>query len=482
MWRFTKKMLGFWLALGLVLQASAFSMLGPYATDSGFLWQTGPLGYQQVGDIGGPMNIAQGYRFNVHNLYYAFDPTFLQFFGTRGAEEVEKAIKVLNDLPPVSQINMDDYPLRAERYNQQASALLLLDVKTATLITLVEEMGLAECQRYVFTLRNRWVDSVPQTNYTVIRRNFDPVTLRPSSYINGDLWTYTTILDVQSVPYAAPQNSRVDPLAYGDSVASAYGFFTGSIIGRYFTSLTRDDIGGLRYLYSPLTRHVEAAPTNSFGGFAGSVPTSGGGTGGGSPWNPVFAPSTNALGATNVITAPVGTNFIADPVIRGGVDKIRFVRLNYDSLVGQALTPVLDSWTDAYITNGVLRSQAVLRWVVLPDILFSAADFTGDGGALPGASPGAIARNASFRNEWALNTSLAAPQNAGPGTVQPGIIITYNTVGPMLFNGPWPFNLSEDTGIPFVLWGSFDGTTNAPVLYPNSITIGDLEQLILGGR
>jgi len=483
MWRFTKKTLGFWLALGLVQYASAFSMLGPFANDSGFLWQTAPLGYNQPGDIGGPMNIAQEYRFNVRNLYYAFDPTFLQFFGTRGAEEVEKAVKVLNDLPPVSQINIDDYPLKSERFNHQAAALGLIDLKTATLIVLVEEMGLADCERYVFTLRHRWIDSVPTTNYTVIKRNFDPVTLRPSSYVNGDLWTYNTIFDDQNAPYAAPQNLRVDPLAYGDPVASAYGYFSGSVVGRYYTALTRDDVGGLKYMYSPLTRKVESAPTNSFGGFGGSVPSGGGGTDGGSPWTPVFVPTTNAAGTgTNVITGPLGTNFIADPVIRGGADKIRFVRINFDSLVGQALTPVLDSWTDNFITNGAARSQAVRRWVNLPDILFSAADFSGDGGALPAASGGAIARNPSFVNEWQLNTSLGAPQNAGPGTVQPGIIVTYNTVGLMVYNGYWPFNLSEDTGAPFVVWGSFDGTTNAPVLYPNNITIGDLERLILGGR
>ena len=70
-----------------------------------------------LGDIGGPMIASpnESYRLNTPNVFYAYDRSFLLFFGTRGMQEVEKAIKILNDLPPASQLNVDDYPMTAER-------------------------------------------------------------------------------------------------------------------------------------------------------------------------------------------------------------------------------------------------------------------------------------------------------------------------------------------------------------------------------
>jgi hypothetical protein len=489
MWPFIRKSLGSWLALGLVQHASAFSMLGPYATDYGNLWQVPTIGYNQPGDIGGPMNLGQEYRWNVRNIYYGFSSTFLNYFGIRGRDEVEKAIKMINDLPAMSSINIDNYPLKTERVNHQASALGLLDLKTTALCTLVEALGLADPERYVFTLRVRYLPP-NQTNYYVIKRNFDPVTLRPSSYINGDLWTYTTIVDNQELPIAYPVNRRVDPLAYGDPVASGYGFFGGFSVGGYYTGLTRDDVGGLRYIYHRENRNVEPAHPDAFSGGAAIVaPGAGGGTTDGSPWIPVYVVTTNiAVGGTNVVAAPAATNIFGNTVLRSGIDRLRLVRADYDSLLGQNLTPVLDAWSDEYVTNGVVRSQTLRRYVVAPDILFNGADATGDSSAAP-AGPASIFRNASFQNQWQLNTSGGA-QNAGPGTIGPAaagqaaptIVITFNTVGPMIVNGPWPYNLSEETGMVELNWGSFDGTTNAPVVYPNAVTLGDLERRVLGRR
>jgi hypothetical protein len=48
---------------------------------------------------------------------------FLNFFGVRGAEEIEKAIAVLNDLPEADNIVIDDYPLESVRVNHRAQAL-----------------------------------------------------------------------------------------------------------------------------------------------------------------------------------------------------------------------------------------------------------------------------------------------------------------------------------------------------------------------
>src|SRR5438034_7465699 len=198
------------LAFALTVSgAQAFTLLGPRAN-----WQTIRLGYFLNSPvIGGPMNIAEEYRWNVPVVYYGFTPEFLTYFGQHGADEVEKAIKFLNDLPPASQLNIDDYPLSSQRLNYRAQALVLVDVKSEALSMLVQGIGICDPTRYVFTLRNRWTPPMI-TNYYVIKRNFDPVTLQHSSFVNGDLWTYTTIIDnftcrCDSLAITEP----VDPLA-----------------------------------------------------------------------------------------------------------------------------------------------------------------------------------------------------------------------------------------------------------------------------
>src|SRR5437763_2750568 len=111
-----------------VSRGHAFSGLGAYAIKGGIVWQVPRLGYNLPGDIGGPMNVAAGeeYRGNVKNVYYTYDRAFLDFFGTRGLQEVEKAVQIINNLPPASILNVDDYPMTAERINHQAGALVLL--------------------------------------------------------------------------------------------------------------------------------------------------------------------------------------------------------------------------------------------------------------------------------------------------------------------------------------------------------------------
>src|SRR5947207_13799090 len=126
------------LLLGLLaatFDAKAFSLLGPYAIKGGNVWQVDRIGYNLPGDIGGPMNAAAGeeYRWNTPNVFYVYDAPFFYFFGTRGMEETEKAIQILNDLPPASQLNVDDYPMTTERINFRAAAIGLSDVKSWTL-------------------------------------------------------------------------------------------------------------------------------------------------------------------------------------------------------------------------------------------------------------------------------------------------------------------------------------------------------------
>jgi hypothetical protein len=481
--------------------ASAFSMIGAFNTS----WQTLRLGYQGVdGQIGGPMNLGEEYRWNAPLIYYAVDSGFLNYFGERGREEIDKAIKVLNDLPPMSDLNVDNYPLKSERSNYRAQALGIFDLKSFALATLIEEMGLGSPSRFVFTLRNRWIGpGGAPTNYLIVKRNFDPATLNPSSFINGDLWTFTTVID-EAVPGGSLViNGRVDPLAYGNPVADLNSGFSSFTVGSFFTGLTRDDVGGLRYIYRSSNRNVENPVTNAFGAAFGGGPilSTGGGQANGSPWEPFFI-STNGSGTvgggspgspwapivvnTNT-TAPGGgtggggvittpTNNFISTALRGGIDKVSFVRVDYDSLLGQFIAPVLDSFSDTFITNGGSFTQSLQRIITNPDILFTAGDLVqGDQG---GPIFPLYARTSGWQNNATLN-NRTAPGDAGPGTIQPSILITFGTFGPS-FIAVWPNSLSESSSGRRVAWGSFDGTTNEPIVYPNGTSIEDIERLVLG--
>lgn len=433
---------------GTVVSASAFSMLGPY--DS---WQVERIGYNLGGDSGGPMNLGEEYRWNVKTVYYAYDQSFLQYFGVAGTNAVEKAFAMMNALPPVSQMSADlsEFPLDSRRVNYTASALNLVDMSAWTLETIVEEMGLAEPDRWTWCLRSRVTSSNPDfTNYAVIKRNFDPVTLQPSSFVNGVLYSYQ-ILDSPTVADAF--EVQLDPLQSPyTSVASQFSF-----VGDYYTGLTRDDVGGLRHLYgstNPLEHwHVETLP-------AGTL--SGGGTSG-SPWG--------IPGGTNTASL---SNFV-NQAVRPGVEKVTFQSGQYDSIIG-AFIAVTNVWTDTYISNSTAVSQTVQRVINQPDILIVAEDL----GTADGYPVFFIRTDTSgWNNNDAIN---GATTLAGPGTIEGPISFRYSKVGPYFMNQD-PFLLDEfnqlSTGL---VWGSFDGTTNAPIVFPSGTSIQAYQaQVIYGG-
>jgi hypothetical protein len=352
--------------------------------------------------------------------------------------------------------------MTAERVNFRAAGLGLWDVKSAALKTLLEEVGLASPNRWVFCLRNRFVPPPGPfpVVYTVIRRNFDPITAAESLYINGRLWTYVDI--VQFDPAAARSisvNSTVDPLDFGrfDPVAAAFdnaGFGPGS----FFTGLTRDDVGGIKFIYQSANRNTEAA-----------IPGSTGSASGGSPWS-----------------IPGGTNAPAliDPTLRYGVDKLNFIRVDYDSIIGQFFIPITNSFSETVVSNGVSFRQVVQRVLVQPDFLFTAADLNGPDSP-PGipASPYARTVTAGWQNSD--NIGVTTFRHAGPGVILPPVNLVYNNVGfihvDVMTGSAGNAVLGSDV-LPWYLWGAFDGTTNEPVVFSQggNITLQQLEQIRLG--
>jgi len=444
---------------GAVPSASAFSLLGPFDT-----WQVAAIGYNPLGtDIGGPMNLGEEYRWNVKTITYGFDESFLNYFGAQGTAAVMQAIAILNALPPVSQMSSDlsEFPLESKRMNYRASALRLLDLKSEALGLLLEEMGLASPERYVWTLRDsRVIAGV--TYYLTIMRNFDPVTRAPSKYVNGTLYTYAIIDPIQVLggsTFADAVEIPVDPLAFTfTAVASQSDRLWGGGLysGESFSGLTRDDVGSLRYLYRPNNYNIE----NLIPG------TTAAGLGSGSPWTPIYP--------TNVL----GSNVVVDLALRPGVDKVAFQFRPNDSIFGNFAT-VTNQYTDTYVTNSTLKTQNTQRVLTQPDILFSAEDL----GLTAAGTPNLARRTACAAPVWVNNDALNGQAAlAGPGQIQPQVVITFSKVGPYdINNDSSPFFLGEAGAYLGFVWGSFDGTTNDPVVYPIGSSIQDLEQRVLGG-
>ena len=467
-----------WLA---PTRVSAFALIGPYAT-----WESFELGYQLPGDIGGPMNINEGYRYSVPIMTYGFDATFLKFYGTNGVNAVEAAITMLNDLPAADAMSPDlsEFPLKVLRINNTASALGLVDLKTMTAAIMLEQLGLCTPERYVWTLRSRFLTPAPPlTIFGTIQRNWDPITRSQSSYVNGELFTYTIFQTYANPDAWEAVDIPVDPLAYGLTTLIGYENLQGGDIGQgaalwevaggFFTSLTRDDAGGLRHLYETKNFAVEPLGADVFTGGGGGSVSVGGSTE--APWFPVTAFTIVTNGTAGGTTSNNVPRMVT--ALRPGVGKITFKRVDYDSLLTTTRVPYQITWTDRYMTNGLMRGQQVSRLVTRPDILFSAADL----GVNP-VFPVFFSRTIPFENNSALN-SAGAGEHAGPGVMRAPLEIVFSNAGRFYRNvAPLGDGVGESTAILGRTYGSFDGSTNTPIAFPDGLSVQALETLVLDGR
>jgi len=256
-----------------IQSARAFVLGGPIgnAADN---WQTPVIGYGLAGDILAPKQMGQEYRWNLPVVYYAYDQNFIEYFRSNGMVEVDKAFAILNSTftnnPNGIALGLDGYssdlsefPLQSEEINYTAQALGLLDLKSLTLGLMVEGLGLGEPERYVWTLRARdHITPGPpcpdNMNYLVIQRNYDPVTDSESSYVNDTLYSYIIeefCTGPNPLAFAAP--FPVDPLAPTLTAVASFNWQ----LGGYYTGLTRDDVGGLRYMLSTNNLKIETPGT-----------------------------------------------------------------------------------------------------------------------------------------------------------------------------------------------------------------------------
>jgi len=634
----------------LVSGAYGFSLLGPVNE----AYQVSTIAYNLPGDIGAPKNLAEEYRWNMPVLYYSCDDNFVAYFGQSGIEAVDSAFAVMNQLTNVSSYStgLTEFPLESMRVNYLAEALSLVDLKSLTLQQIVEQMGLAEPERWVWCIHNRFTQpggQCPQDQvYDVIKRNFDPVPTGPnqlqsSSYVNGNLFSYQ-IVEICSGndPLADAVEFPVDPLANVFSAVASYG----AVYGNFYLGLTRDDVGGLRYLLSRNNYNIEAAGDGTFSYITNNAPqlfytsnltqfaiqalTNGPGAlsalypdlqiasstpiftnvvttntifyftnrpfdpagspaalasvverttnvttywyhqflnayitpnhqlvsnlqiplvpghtstnalitlwttnvsaqacGGTMPWGTICSNVTATTAMTNGVfgdfyilptnlcdisiirtqlvvpvlvsgdtlvatNAPDTTNvanlffsqttsytfnqyvYVINPVVcptnavnlSQGIERVRFERRDFDSLLGRFFYPVTNQYTLVTLTNNTLSTQTVQRVITTPDFLLTALDTSPGPGTVGGPAP--IGRNITYLQAGA-GTGLA-----GPGNIQPGTTFTYNKVGPTYLNQA-PRFLDEATQVTTFIWGSFDGSTNLPIVYPNGTSITDIE-------
>jgi hypothetical protein len=260
------------LAAALCQSSFGFALLGPRDT-----WQIAALGYDpqsDLGDLGGPKNLGEEWRWVLPRISYAFDPSFIDFFGTNGIAAVEEAISLFNreltnSLSGLTDAELLAKPLDTRRIHSTAQALGVLDLKSATMGMLAEQLGLASAERWTWALRDRQVFTQNVTNYLVIKRNFDPFTLRPSSYVNGRRLTYTVGVfpALVGVFYEDAVEFPIDQAGDGPFMGSTVSSMVGEDLtgvwlrpGEYFSSLTQDDIGGLRYIYRRNNVNAEVIP------------------------------------------------------------------------------------------------------------------------------------------------------------------------------------------------------------------------------
>lgn len=167
-----------------------------------------------------------------------------------------------------------------------------------------------------------------------------------------------------------------------------------------------------------------------------------------------------------------------------GIGNIKFVRADFDSLIGQYWQPVTNDYTMVLVTNSQTMVQHFRRILTQPDFLFTAEDLTPGPDAIPASN--LQRRNVNF------DTANVATNLAGPGTIVTPSILTYNKDGPVYFNSSLdvmdgaPYftetpggDMNDEFYLTYFVWSVYDGTTNTPIVFPNGTSMDNLANQIL---
>lgn len=415
----------FWMtAIGAVLlgwtsaQIHAFSLLGPYAQ-----WMTESRGYRQEFEIGGPMRAGEEYRWNIPKISYGFDRSFIDYFGSNGVAEVEAAVQLLNSLPAFSEAQ-EPTPLSSKRTQFSARDLGLIDLKTAAMGALLEQLGLADPGRFAWSLDQNYDTNVAPTTNHVVNLNYSRIDQLPSPLVNAVELGFE-VQEIRPGVFDAVETAPTDPSF--DSLPWASRRFAA---GEFYVGLTTDDLAGLTYLYSQTNVNIETLPSDA-----------------------------RAIdGSTNFV------NLAARP----GIDKLTFVRHPVHPITAQ-FAPLVVFFNDRHFVNGTLAEQTISRRIMKPDILFSAADLSHEDVGVQ------VRIDRSGTDDWInLADENGSSGGEGPGTIPPGRHIIFNRALSALINSA-PFNVDESTASRTVDWASFDGRLEID-RYPSSPAVAPAPQ------
>jgi hypothetical protein len=192
----------------------------------------------------------------------------------------------------------------------------------------------------------------------------------------------------------------------------------------------------------------------------------------------LFFSQTDLTYATNHI-------YVAEPVLCGaaatggtttnvpglyqGIGRIQFVKTSFDSLLGQFYQPITNTYSMELVVNHQSVHQTYQRVVTVPDFLFTAADLA------PGPDT-LLYENFYARTTPNYDEANVPPALAGPGTLNPQVTVTFNKVANRYQNSAGGDELTQ---APYRIYGSYDGTTNDPVVYPDGTSIANLANQVL---
>ena len=160
-------------------------------------------------------NLGEEYRGNSPVITYTYDESFLNYFGSNGVVAVEKAMGILNAIPPASTIatnyppasasenNLWNYPVRPDRFHPRAYNDRILDIKSYALAELFGFMGLGNPEDSAFQLEFG----------AVTLRNWDPISYGPSKYVNGTLLSWTVLGGTNAQPFPIDVTTPIITLA-----------------------------------------------------------------------------------------------------------------------------------------------------------------------------------------------------------------------------------------------------------------------------
>jgi hypothetical protein len=277
---------------------------------------------------------------------------------------------------------------------------------------------------------------------------------------------------------------------------------TTNVVGYHFTDMQFERVNTLTNLLTP---------TNNLANPGGALPGQGGGLGAGG------AAITNFVGVMeDEVWQSTNHAYLAYPIVLqtnalllGGVDKIRYLRMQNKSLVGTQLEPLVPSSPSVakykfpdlekqtftyvipnagvgltnrvgeyvyemdYVVEGVRKTGKFIKFFTSPDITIIALNAPAT--LTTGFVPPAVIDNNAINGVWSQGLY-------GPGVIQPSgnMVIGFNKIGTH-WDLDTSYYLNEENQSPGWTWGHYDGSMSEPMLFPNSLTIRDLERQVYSG-